>query len=597
MPSTPFKIVGVPPTATDEDIKKAYRRAALRCHPDKVPSEQREEATVRFQELSNAYDQIKDASSRSEFAKREDPSDGGGTGDAADWLNKKASEDRADRYEGSPLQHAYDIFESAFSWETERAEMFRQLMPMILRDYGPAGEMIMSEVSKRRNREKTKSLLGYLEFEELRAPIEIKKMSAPRRVHDAPVRVVCIRHGMGQHQEVSGGVASVVSRDATLTETGIEEAARAGSLMKEAGLFQQRVLVVISPFTRTLQTAICVFGTPQWELPTLIEPKAGEIKPIVAIKDSTKRNALKILGVGKALGATQQGDRGSTPKELNIKFPPHMHPQFGGFCAVERYCASHGDMEGKWWHHGHSSGNENNRADALDRCENLRRGIVQAARERGCDTVLLVSHGGFLKMAFDQEKNFENCEFRVFDLDAEGQVQGIRIREGGGDSPPAGGANSGASPGPSGAGNSTGKASRAPPLLLVENEMQLKGHKVYIVKAKHYDNVKVTLRFDDVKNKLYNPLKKWRDLVDSSIEIPKLPSSRFGRDGNRLEKLCEFFRLLSTSTSGELQAKMHSLLVGLGMPDYRYATPILTLTRSLSNKGTELFLDAHSDAV
>lgn len=204
---------------------------------------------------------------------------------------------------------------------------------------------------------------------------------------------------MGQHQEVSGGVASVVSRDASLTETGIEEAARAGSLMKEAGLFQQRVLVVISPFTRTLQTAICVFGTPQWELPTLIEPKAGEIKPIVAIKDSTKRNALKILGVGKALGATQQGDRGSTPKELNIKFPPHMHPQFGGFCAVERYCASHGDIEGKWWHHGHSSGNENNRADALDRCENLRRGIVQAARERGCDTVLLVSHGGFLKMA------------------------------------------------------------------------------------------------------------------------------------------------------------------------------------------------------
>jgi hypothetical protein len=290
---TPYEVLDVAPTATDQQIRQAYRRAALRCHPDKVPPEQQAEATVRFQELAGAYHQIKDASSRSEFVGEEDHTK------ERDWLRKKASEDRADRFDGSPLQHAYDIFDSAFTWQSTRSQVVRQLMPLMLhrRDYGPEGKLLMDGVSALRHREKKKSLLGYMAFEEFRAKGEIRKLSASRSPK-APVRVVCIRHGMGQHQEVAA-VASIISRDASLTDTGVQEAARAGALMQEAGLFQQRLLVVISPMQRTLQTAICVLGSTQWDLPTLIDPMAGEIKPIVKIKDSFARHAAQKLGGGK----------------------------------------------------------------------------------------------------------------------------------------------------------------------------------------------------------------------------------------------------------------------------------------------------------
>ena len=30
-----YGVLGVPPTATYEDIQRAYRKQALRCHPDK----------------------------------------------------------------------------------------------------------------------------------------------------------------------------------------------------------------------------------------------------------------------------------------------------------------------------------------------------------------------------------------------------------------------------------------------------------------------------------------------------------------------------------------------------------------------------------
>ncbi|RMJ20376.1 hypothetical protein PHISP_08754, partial [Aspergillus sp. HF37] len=39
-----YEILGVPRDASQADIRKAYRKAALASHPDKVPPEEREEA-------------------------------------------------------------------------------------------------------------------------------------------------------------------------------------------------------------------------------------------------------------------------------------------------------------------------------------------------------------------------------------------------------------------------------------------------------------------------------------------------------------------------------------------------------------------------
>ena len=54
----PYKVLGVSPDASDEDIKRAYRRLAKKYHPDLNPGDQ--EAARRMQEVNAAYEQIKD---------------------------------------------------------------------------------------------------------------------------------------------------------------------------------------------------------------------------------------------------------------------------------------------------------------------------------------------------------------------------------------------------------------------------------------------------------------------------------------------------------------------------------------------------------
>ena len=54
----PYKVLGVSPNATDEEIKKAYRRLAKQYHPDRNPGDA--EAARKMQEINAAYEQIKD---------------------------------------------------------------------------------------------------------------------------------------------------------------------------------------------------------------------------------------------------------------------------------------------------------------------------------------------------------------------------------------------------------------------------------------------------------------------------------------------------------------------------------------------------------
>lgn len=58
-----YAILGVKRNATIAEIKKAYRRLALRWHPDKNPNN-REEAERRFKEISEAYEVLSDERKR-----------------------------------------------------------------------------------------------------------------------------------------------------------------------------------------------------------------------------------------------------------------------------------------------------------------------------------------------------------------------------------------------------------------------------------------------------------------------------------------------------------------------------------------------------
>ena len=60
----PYTVLGLTSTATDEEVKKAYRRLAMKYHPDKVANmgeEIKKNAEAQFREINEAYEQIKTA--------------------------------------------------------------------------------------------------------------------------------------------------------------------------------------------------------------------------------------------------------------------------------------------------------------------------------------------------------------------------------------------------------------------------------------------------------------------------------------------------------------------------------------------------------
>ncbi|KJX97209.1 DnaJ-domain-containing protein [Zymoseptoria brevis] len=63
----PYEILSIDTTATDDEIKKAYRRAALKHHPDKAAPEDKDTAHTSFQEIAFAFAILSDARRRKRY--------------------------------------------------------------------------------------------------------------------------------------------------------------------------------------------------------------------------------------------------------------------------------------------------------------------------------------------------------------------------------------------------------------------------------------------------------------------------------------------------------------------------------------------------
>ena len=79
-----YALLEISKTASDEEIKRAYKKAALKHHPDRNP-DNKETATAKFQEISNAFKTLGDSEKRQRYDQfgvidGEDSGNGGGGG-------------------------------------------------------------------------------------------------------------------------------------------------------------------------------------------------------------------------------------------------------------------------------------------------------------------------------------------------------------------------------------------------------------------------------------------------------------------------------------------------------------------------------------
>src|SRR5512138_684035 len=62
-----YDVLGVPKNASEDDIKKAYRKLAMKHHPDRNQGDDAKKAEEKFKEAKEAYEMLSDPQKRAAY--------------------------------------------------------------------------------------------------------------------------------------------------------------------------------------------------------------------------------------------------------------------------------------------------------------------------------------------------------------------------------------------------------------------------------------------------------------------------------------------------------------------------------------------------
>lgn len=121
----PYKALGLPRSASDKEIKAAYRKLSMELHPDKNP-DQTELDAERFKEITQGYKILSDPQKKKRWLNHENPDEKGIPSDTLTLTDQTAGEIN----KGTWLLLAYadwssECWELAETWETVAKHLAR----------------------------------------------------------------------------------------------------------------------------------------------------------------------------------------------------------------------------------------------------------------------------------------------------------------------------------------------------------------------------------------------------------------------------------------------------------------------------------------
>ncbi|KAL4781628.1 DnaJ domain-containing protein [Aspergillus varians] len=133
-----YGILGVKEDATPEQIKSAYRKLALKHHPDKAPADATEEANQQFQKIAFAYAILSDTRRRQRFDLSGSTAEAVDLDDDFDWvafyreqyssaINTSALEKLKQEYQGSEEEER-DVLAAFETYEGDLDRVYESVM-------------------------------------------------------------------------------------------------------------------------------------------------------------------------------------------------------------------------------------------------------------------------------------------------------------------------------------------------------------------------------------------------------------------------------------------------------------------------------------
>ena len=107
-----YQLLGVEKSATKENIKKAYKKLALKYHPDRAPDEKKKEYEEKFKEINEAASVLADDKKRQQYDQYGSSSFSQGMGSGG--TSGFEGFDFSDLFRGSGFGNFDDVFDQIF---------------------------------------------------------------------------------------------------------------------------------------------------------------------------------------------------------------------------------------------------------------------------------------------------------------------------------------------------------------------------------------------------------------------------------------------------------------------------------------------------